>query len=121
MFVECDIDYNVCHLGQETCWGDRFFSLDYLFKYIEGIKNGKIDSVYTKVLFNKGLNRIAQKVGEESTEVVIASLNQSRKDVIYESADLLYHLSVLLSYKNISLEEVINELSSRHIPKINLK
>ena len=72
------------------------------------------ENSYTTKLFAQGLNRITKKIGEEASEVIIASLAEKKEDIIYESADLLYHLLVLLSNENIKLEEVIKELSNRH-------
>ena len=72
------------------------------------------ENSYTTKLFDQGLNRITKKIGEEASEVIIASLAEKKEDIIYESADLFYHLLVLLANENIKLEEVIKELSNRH-------
>ena len=69
---------------------------------------------YTTTLFEEGINKISKKVGEEASEVIIASLAEQKKDLIYESADLIYHLLVLLANEGIKLEEIIKELNKRH-------
>ena len=72
------------------------------------------DRSYTTTLFEEGINKITKKVGEEASEVIIASLAEQKKDLIYESADLIYHLLVLLANEGIKLEEIIQELNKRH-------
>ena len=81
---------------------------------IEVRKTEMPDNSYTTSLFNEGIKKITKKLGEEASEVIIASLAEKRSDLIYESADLIYHLLVLLANEDISLEEVVDELSSRH-------
>lgn len=104
-----------CHLGTDTCFGQKEnqFFLDDLDSIILSRKQGPQES-YTNSLFQKGLNKIAQKVGEEATEVVIAALNETDMDLINESSDLLFHLMVLLRQRNLSLSDVVENLRMRH-------
>ncbi|MEX0593786.1 MAG: phosphoribosyl-ATP diphosphatase [Balneolaceae bacterium] len=90
---------------------------DFLFeleKLIQSRYNERPEGSYTTRLFEGGVDAIAQKVGEEAVEVVIASKNEDRTEVIYESADLLYHLLVLLTQREIGLDEIVGELQNRH-------
>jgi len=111
-----------CHTLNESCFDneldknkqDSDFSLEILEEIIETRKTEMPDNSYTTYLFNEGIKKITKKLGEEASEVIIASLAEKRSDVIYESADLIYHLLVLLANEDISLEEIVNELSSRH-------
>ncbi len=104
-----------CHTGSQSCFrtkGTNSYFLIELQKVITERKKSLPSNSYTTKLFKSGINRIAQKVGEEAVEVVIAS-NLSKKQLVSESADLLYHLLVLLSAKNSSIEDVIEELNDR--------
>ena len=111
-----------CHTLNESCFDneldkntqDSDFSLEALEEIIEVRKTEMPDNSYTTSLFNEGIKKITKKLGEEASEVIIASLAEKRSDLIYESADLIYHLLVLLANEDISLEEVVDELSSRH-------
>ena len=111
-----------CHTLNESCFDneldndllDKDFSLEALEEIIEARKTEMPDNSYTTSLFNEGIKKITKKLGEEASEVIIASLAEKRSDLIYESADLIYHLLVLLANEDISLEEVVDELSSRH-------
>ena len=111
-----------CHTLNESCFDneldkntqDSDFSLEALEEIIEARKTEMPDNSYTTSLFNEGIKKITKKLGEEASEVIIASLAEKRSDLIYESADLIYHLLVLLANEDISLEEVVDELSSRH-------
>ena len=111
-----------CHTLNESCFDNELdndtlekdFSLDALEEIIEARKTEMPDNSYTTSLFNEGIKKITKKLGEEASEVIIASLAEKRSDLIYESADLIYHLLVLLANEDISLEEVVDELSSRH-------
>ncbi len=107
----------VCHTGKETCFGiERAISLEFLRELYDLLvvrKKGLPKNSYTAFLFKKGLAKILEKVEEESGEVVFAAKKESRKRLIEESADLLYHLFVLLVEKNISLEDIIKELKQR--------
>ena len=108
----------VCHTGNDTCWyeknKDDFSFLHQLEKVILDRKQNPKEGSYTNSLFEKGLNKIAQKVGEEAVEVVIEA--QDKNDDLFknESADLLFHLLVLFAEKNISLNDVIDVLKKRH-------
>ena len=111
-----------CHTLNESCFDNEFdndildknFSLQALEEIIEARKTEMPDNSYTTSLFNEGIKKITKKLGEEASEVIIASLAEKRSDLIYESADLIYHLLVLLANEDISLQEVVDELSSRH-------
>ena len=112
-----------CHLGTKSCfeypvWSSesrREFSCEGLMKLIEGRKTDRKEGSYTTYLFDKGLDKILKKVGEESTEVIIAAHAKDRKETIYEIADLAYHVMVLMVEQGISLEDIHRELSSRHV------
>jgi phosphoribosyl-ATP pyrophosphohydrolase/phosphoribosyl-AMP cyclohydrolase len=109
----------VCHTGLDTCFdeqntGDFLYTLETIIS--DRKKSAPKDS-YTAKLFNAGLNKISQKVGEEATEVVIAALKEGPDELKNEVADLLYHLLVLLQAKDISLNEVATILANRHHPK----
>lgn len=108
----------VCHTGSHTCFGESperpFNFLSGLFDLIETRRNEMPEGSYTTKLFTQGSDRIIQKVGEEAVEVVIAAKNRDKKEVINESADLLFHLLVMLSEQGIDPAEVIETLISRH-------
>ncbi len=109
----------VCHTGNDTCWDeenslfqDNF--LQYLENVIQGRKNESPDKSYTARLFGKGINKIAQKVGEEAVELVIESKDNDKELFLGEAADLMFHYLVLLTAKGYSLNDVINILKKRH-------
>ncbi len=112
-----------CHLGTHSCFANPLwqsetlheFSLDGLMGLIEGRKTDKKEGSYTTYLFEKGLDKILKKVGEESTEVIIAAKAEDKKETVYEIADLAYHVMVLMVQAGISLEEIHKELASRHV------
>lgn len=112
-----------CHLGSDSCfeqpvWHSQTkneFSLEGLMRLLEDRKNTKPEGSYTTYLFEKGLDKILKKVGEESTEVIIGAKSQDKKETVYEIADLTYHIMVLMTEMGISLEDVHRELASRHI------
>ncbi|MBQ2893361.1 MAG: bifunctional phosphoribosyl-AMP cyclohydrolase/phosphoribosyl-ATP diphosphatase HisIE [Oscillospiraceae bacterium] len=112
-----------CHLGTTSCFHnpvfqseDRHeFSLEGLMGLIMGRKIDKKEGSYTTYLFEKGLDKILKKVGEESTEVIIAAKAEDKAETIYEIADLAYHVMVLMAEAGISLEEIHKELASRHV------
>ena len=125
--VDCDQDTILvkanpigptCHTGTDTCWGedneDQFGFLHYLENLIKDRKENPQEGSYTNHLFTKGINRIAQKVGEEAIEVVIEAKDNNDDLFKNESADLLYHLLVLLVEKGVSLNEVVQVLRERH-------
>ena len=123
LVVLVEPDGPACHLGTESCFTNPVwesdelheFSLEILSELIEGLKKERKEGSYTTYLFEKGLDKILKKVGEESTEVIIAGKAQDRKDTIYEIADLVYHLLVLMIEAGISLGDIHDELASRHV------
>jgi phosphoribosyl-ATP pyrophosphohydrolase/phosphoribosyl-AMP cyclohydrolase len=108
----------VCHTGDDTCWGennrDDIQFLRYLQDFIDKRKQEMPEGSYTTSLFNKGINRMAQKVGEEAVETVIEATNGTDDRLIYEASDLIYHLIVLLTSKGYRIEDLANELKKRH-------
>ena len=106
----------VCHTGNDTCFNENnsSFSLEKLESVITERKNNPSASSYTSSLFAKGINKIAQKVGEEAVELVIESKDENKEKFLSEAADLLYHYLVLLQAKNYKLEDVTNILAQRH-------
>jgi phosphoribosyl-ATP pyrophosphohydrolase/phosphoribosyl-AMP cyclohydrolase len=106
----------VCHTGADTCFNEDnlSFSLEQLEAVIADRKNNPSEKSYTSSLFTKGINTIAQKVGEEAVELVIESKDSDKEKFLGEAADLLYHYVVLLQAKNCRLREVIHKLSARH-------
>ncbi len=133
LLISVKADGPACHLGTVSCFDDRpkinfdeknnnenkeneeKFSINDLVKLIEGRKRDKVEGSYTSYLFEKGLDKILKKVGEESTEVIIAAKDKDRKETIYEIADLTYHILVLMVEAGISPEDIMNELKSRHV------
>lgn len=107
----------VCHTGADTCWGEINSSEDFL-AYLESIielrKNGGDEKSYIKSLFEKGINKIAQKVGEEAVELVIEAKDQDDEKFLDEAADLLFHYLLLLNSKGFSLDSVKSVLKKRH-------
>lgn len=108
----------VCHTGNDTCWGDKNNTdinfLSYLQDFIDQRFQEMPERSYTTSLFKSGVNRMAQKVGEEAVETVIEATNGSEEGFIYEASDLLYHLIVLLTSKGLRLEDLAKELGKRH-------
>ena len=123
LVVLVDKDGPACHLGTDSCFNDRVFessergefSFDGLFELLKGRKRDLPEGSYTTSLFQKGLDKILKKVGEESTEVIIAAKAEDRKETVYEIADLAYHLMVLMVEQGISTDEIRKELASRHV------
>lgn len=127
MLVDCDNDTlliraipagPVCHTGADTCFGEKnteeILFLKYLQNFIERRRQEMPEGSYTTSLFQKGVNRMAQKVGEEAVETVIEATNGTEEGFIYEASDLLYHLIVLLASKGLRLEDLARELKKRH-------
>jgi len=106
----------VCHTGAATCFNEEnpVFSLARLEQIIADRKNNPTDKSYTSSLFAKGINKVAQKVGEEAVELVIESKDDNRELFLGEAADLLFHYLVLLQHKNYTLADVISTLEKRH-------
>ena len=110
-----------CHTGSDTCWGEKNESnplqfLSELQDFIEKRHREMPEGSYTTSLFKDGLNRMAQKVGEEALEAVIEAVNGSDERLVYEASDMFYHLIVLLTAKGLRIEDVASELASRHKP-----
>lgn len=107
-----------CHLGNESCFADtRYTGISFLIdleSVIESRKREMPENSYTTQLFRQGINRIAQKVGEEAVELIVEAFNNDRERLINEAADLIYHFLVLLSLKNVKLEDVVEILQKRH-------
>lgn len=116
-------DGPACHTGSESCFGElvyesadrHAFSLDMLMELIADRKIHPKEGSYTTYLFEKGLDKILKKVGEESTEVIIAGKAEDKKETVYEIADLCYHVMVLMLELGISLEDIRRELAGRHV------
>ncbi len=108
----------VCHTGDDTCWGEKNEAdvtfLKYLQDFITTRYKEMPEGSYTTSLFKKGINRMAQKVGEEAVETVIEATNGTDEGFIYEASDLIYHLIVLLTSKGFSLDDIARELKKRH-------
>lgn len=123
LVVSVEPDGPACHLGTKSCFTNtvyenpelKDFSLEALVKLIEGRKTEKKEGSYTTYLFEKGLDKILKKVGEECTEVIIAGKADDKKETIYEIADLTYHVIVLMIQMGISIEDIHRELASRHV------
>ena len=131
MQIDCDNDTLLvqvhpigptCHKGTDTCWGESNESSPLLFltelqDFIDKRKSEMPEGSYTTKLFKEGVNKISQKVGEEALETVIEATNGTNEHLVYEASDLLYHLIVLLSHKDLRIEDVANELHRRHDPE----
>ena len=123
LVVMVEKDGPACHLGTDSCFENPVFqseerhefSYEGLMALLEGRKKEKKEGSYTTYLFEKGLDKILKKVGEESTEVIIAAHANDKKETIYEIADLAYHVMVLMIEAGISLEDIHKELASRHV------
>jgi len=107
----------VCHTGADTCWDEKNHSDDFL-EYLENIielrKNGSDENSYVKSLLARGINKVAQKVGEEAVELVIEAKDQDNDKFINEAADLMFHYLLLLNTKGFSLQDVKDTLKKRH-------
>ena len=145
MKVDCDNDTLLvrvnpigptCHTGTDTCWGEEnvakasdvqssaaspLLFLGELQSFIYRRKEEMPEGSYTTSLFNKGINKIAQKVGEEALETVIEATNGTNDHLVYEASDLLYHLLVMLTEKGLRIEDVVAELQQRHDPNWDKK
>lgn len=111
----------VCHLGTDTCWGEANTSNPLLFlsslqDFIEKRHEELPENSYTTSLFKDGINRMAQKVGEEALETVIEAVKGSNERLVYEASDMFYHLIVLLTEKGLRIENIADELRKRHEP-----
>ena len=123
LLVKVEKDGPACPTGNETCFNDVIWESDDLHEFtyeglmelIAGRKTEKKEGSYTTYLFEKGLDKILKKVGEETTEVIIAAKDKDKKNTIYEIADLTYHVMVLMIEAGISLDDIHKELASRHV------
>lgn len=130
--ADCDLDAltvvvekdgPACHLGTDSCFSNpvyqseerQEFSLQGLYDLLSERKRLMPQGSYTSYLFEKGIDKILKKVGEESTEVIVAAKGGEKKETIYEIADLAYHVMVLMVQMGISVEDVHKELASRHV------
>lgn len=130
--ADCDLDTlkvvvekdgPACHTGAETCFFNPVyqseeksdFTMDALMELIRGRKTNPQEGSYTTYLFQKGLDKILKKIGEESTEVIVAAKDNDPKETIYEISDLVYHVMVMMIQQGISLEDIRRELASRHV------
>ncbi len=122
LLIKVKADGPACHLGTQSCFAypllekeETSFSYERLMALLKQRKENPKEGSYTSYLFDKGLDKILKKIGEEATEVIIAGKAQDRKETIYEIADLAYHVMVLMVQSGISLEDITNELSLRHV------
>ncbi|MBO5506067.1 MAG: bifunctional phosphoribosyl-AMP cyclohydrolase/phosphoribosyl-ATP diphosphatase HisIE [Clostridia bacterium] len=123
LVVEVEPQGPACHKGTFSCFENRIFtneglqdfSYEGLMELIRGRKTEKKEGSYTTYLFEKGMDKILKKVGEECTEVILAAKSDDKKETIYEIADLCYHTMVLMIEMGISLEDIHKELASRHV------
>ena len=110
----------VCHTGTDTCWGEvnsePVMFLKELQQFIQKRHEEMPEGSYTTSLFQSGINKMAQKVGEEAVETIIEATNGTNERLIYEGSDLLYHLIVMLTAKGLSIEDLERELEERHKP-----
>ena len=110
-----------CHTGADTCWNEKnepddFYFLKFLQDFIDKRKKEMPEGSYTTSLFQKGIRKITQKVGEEAIETIIGAMANDDENFLYEGADLLYHLIVLLTHKGYRIEDLARELKKRHKP-----
>ena len=123
LLVLVNPDGPACHTGETSCFHDPLyesetlseFSIDSLMALIKGRTTEKKEGSYTTYLFEKGRDKILKKVGEESTEVIIAGKADDKRETVYEIADLIYHLMVLMADMDITPDEIMKELASRHV------
>lgn len=128
--LDCDQDALVakvkkegpaCHTGAESCFNESLFgddqqaTIDALYELVKGRKEAPQEGSYTSYLFEKGVEKILKKVGEESTEVVIGAMKEDRTETVFEISDLVYHVLVLMVEMGIDLAEVRQELANRHV------
>ena len=121
LLIQANPDGPTCHTGTDTCWGEEntpnpLLFLSDLNDFIEQRYKEMPEGSYTTSLFKDGLNRMAQKVGEEALELVIEATNGTKERMVYEGADMLYHLIVLLTSKGMRIEDFAKELQVRHNP-----
>lgn len=123
LLVVVEKDGPACHMGTDSCFNNSVyksdelneFSMDGLYKLLQDRKEQMPEGSYTTYLFQKGIDKILKKIGEESTEVIIAGKANDKNETVYEIADLAYHIMVMMVEMGISLDDVRKELASRHI------
>ena len=123
LVVEVVKDGPACHTGSESCFFNEIylsdelkqFSYEGLYHLIEGRKTNPKEGSYTTYLFDKGLDKILKKVGEECTEVIIGGRKEDKEETVYEIADLCYHVMVLMVQMGITVEDITRELEKRHV------
>lgn len=123
LVVEVKKDGPACHTGSDSCFtsevyaneNEKSFSFDMLYELLEGRKTNKKEGSYTTYLFEKGLDKILKKVGEECTEVIVAAKGGSKEETVFEIADLAYHVMVLMVQYGIKIADVVDELAKRHV------
>ena len=123
LIVEVRKDGPACHLGTDSCFNDLLyegeepsgFCYEDLMQMLRGRRETPVEGSYTSYLFSKGLDKILKKIGEESTEVIIAAKDRDRANTIYEIGDLMYHVMVLMIQEGISLEDIRQEMAGRHV------
>ena len=124
LLIEVDKDGPACHLGGDSCFINSVFEIEEasepfsvkgLYELLSGRKTSPKEGSYTTYLFEKGIDKILKKVGEESTEVIVAGKGGDRCETVYEIADLMYHVMVLMVEMGITPDEITDELASRHV------
>ena len=123
LVVEVKKDGPACHTGSDSCFtsevyaneNEKSFSFDMLYELLEGRKTNKKEGSYTTYLFEKGLDKILKKVGEECTEVIVAAKGGSKEETVFEIADLAYHCMLLMVQYGIKIDDVVDELAKRHV------
>ncbi len=121
LLILVDKEGPACHTGNESCFfntlaeGKETFSYQGLYDLIKGRKDNPQEGSYTTYLFEKGLEKILKKVGEESCETVIAAMKQDKRETVFELADLAYHVMVLMAEMGITLDDLTKELAGRHV------
>lgn len=123
LLIKANSDGPACHLGTESCFEyplfengtEEKFTLEGLYNLILSRKTEKKEGSYTTYLFEKGIDKILKKVGEESTEVIVAGKGGDKRETVYEISDLCYHVMVLMAEMGIQVEDIVRELASRHV------
>lgn len=126
LLIQVHPDGPTCHTGTDTCWGEENEANPLLFlielqDFIYRRKKEMPEGSYTTKLFKEGINKIAQKVGEEALETIIEATNGTNEHLVYEASDMLYHLLVMLTEKGLRIEDVAQELQKRHDPNWDKK
>lgn len=126
LLIQVHPDGPTCHTGTDTCWGEENEANPLLFlielqNFIYRRKKEMPEGSYTTKLFKEGINKIAQKVGEEALETIIEATNGTNEHLVYEASDMLYHLLVMLTEKGLRIEDVAQELQKRHDPNWDKK